>query len=281
VDLSTVDRDRLDYARILIATSSLDIIHSATDVLIDEELVNIKIVEEWGFSIGEDVCLFEEESVIDANDNVEKNVNLIENNDGRDGDLVENLVNDISKEFMEKERSSCQSDEQIVVPKATMGVQQHFQAMDKDEDLNVTPPLCHVSRDVDDNNLMAATIPFQCDEINKTAEAGNGNSIINDDGSVPSGKVNFIGQRGDDGAVVKRKPSIRTTSCPPSRERPMVAGPWSLEWLGDVNHGEAIFASRKKSKKKPSISQGQQSKNKDGQITKKKLDGVLRHPGGV
>ena len=172
VDLSTVDRDRLDYARILIATSSLDIIHSAIDVLIDEDLVNIKIVEERGCSIGDDVCLFEEESVIDANDNMEENVNFIENNDGRDGDLVDNLVNDISKEFMEKERSSCHSDEKSVVPKATMDVQQHFQAMDKDEDLNVTPPLCHVSRETDDNNLMAATTSFQCDEINKNAEAG-------------------------------------------------------------------------------------------------------------
>jgi len=46
VDLSMIDRERLDYARILIATSSLEIINAATYVLVDEAVFSIKIVEE-------------------------------------------------------------------------------------------------------------------------------------------------------------------------------------------------------------------------------------------
>jgi len=302
VDLSTVDRERLDCARILIATSSLDIINSATDVLINEELVNIKIVEEWGFSIGEDVCVFEEESISDANDNVEENVNLVENIDGRDDNLVDNLVNDISKVFME-ERTSCQNGSAcnnnlvaastpfqcVEINKSAaaacdMGVRHPLKAMvNKDVAFNATPSLCHASGNACKNKSVAASTPIHCVEINKSAAAENEYSIVNVDGSVHKGKDNIIGPIGVDGAVETRKPRIRTTSCPPSRERPRIVGPWSLEWLGDRNHGDAgvIFTSRKKLKKKSSINQGMQVKNKDGQVTKKKLDGVLRHPGGA
>lgn len=61
VDSCSTDRERLDYAHILVATSSLEIIKAATYVLNDGVLVNIKIVEECGFSIGEDMYLFEDD----------------------------------------------------------------------------------------------------------------------------------------------------------------------------------------------------------------------------
>jgi len=46
VDTCTVERERLDFARILLATSSLNIINNALDILVDDSLVNIKLVEE-------------------------------------------------------------------------------------------------------------------------------------------------------------------------------------------------------------------------------------------
>jgi len=100
VDVSTTDKEHLDYACILIATSTLDIINAETNVMIDEAVVTIKIVEEWGFSIGEDVCLFEEDSVSDTHENGEDHGDLAVNNDGKVDDLVDNLVNDISNDFM-------------------------------------------------------------------------------------------------------------------------------------------------------------------------------------
>ncbi|MCH90475.1 sulfate transporter, partial [Trifolium medium] len=65
-DSCSADKDRLDFARVLIATSSLDIIKRVKTVLVDGTLVEIKIVEEWGYALGEDTCLFEEESESEA-----------------------------------------------------------------------------------------------------------------------------------------------------------------------------------------------------------------------
>ncbi|PNY17795.1 hypothetical protein L195_g014547 [Trifolium pratense] len=56
------DKNRLDFARVLIATPELDIIKRSVTVLVDGLQVEIKIVEEWSYAMGEDSCLFEEES---------------------------------------------------------------------------------------------------------------------------------------------------------------------------------------------------------------------------
>jgi len=57
----SLDRERFDFARVLVATSSLEIVNSVNKLLIDGELVEVKNVEEWGFNIGYDACLFEED----------------------------------------------------------------------------------------------------------------------------------------------------------------------------------------------------------------------------
>jgi len=59
-DNCSLERERFDYARVLVSTPSLDIISVVDKLLIDGVLMEVKIVEEWGFSIGEDACLFEE-----------------------------------------------------------------------------------------------------------------------------------------------------------------------------------------------------------------------------
>lgn len=61
IDDITMDRDRFDYARILLSTFSLDIIKTEAQIMVDGVLFNLHIIEEWGFSMGEDACLFDEE----------------------------------------------------------------------------------------------------------------------------------------------------------------------------------------------------------------------------
>jgi hypothetical protein len=61
-DSCSAEKDRLDFARVLIATSDLAIVSRVERVLVDGVQVEIKIVEEWGYAMGEDICLFEEES---------------------------------------------------------------------------------------------------------------------------------------------------------------------------------------------------------------------------
>ncbi|MCI22292.1 sulfate transporter, partial [Trifolium medium] len=65
-DSCSTDKDRLDFARVLIATSDLEIVKRVETVLVDGILVEIKIVEEWGYAIGEDTCLFEDENDSEA-----------------------------------------------------------------------------------------------------------------------------------------------------------------------------------------------------------------------
>ncbi|PNX61614.1 putative sulfate transporter, partial [Trifolium pratense] len=58
----SADKDRLDFARVLIATPDLNIINSAATILVDGVQVKVKIVEEWGFAMGEDFCLLGEDT---------------------------------------------------------------------------------------------------------------------------------------------------------------------------------------------------------------------------
>jgi hypothetical protein len=57
-DSCSLDKERFDYARVLVATSSLEIVSLVDKLLIDGVLVDVKIVEECGFNIGEVACLF-------------------------------------------------------------------------------------------------------------------------------------------------------------------------------------------------------------------------------
>ncbi|GAU33774.1 hypothetical protein TSUD_393360 [Trifolium subterraneum] len=65
-DSGSVERDRLDYARILIATSALEIVTKEEKLLVEGELIEVKIIEEWGLALGEDACLFEDEAEPDS-----------------------------------------------------------------------------------------------------------------------------------------------------------------------------------------------------------------------
>ncbi|GAU38018.1 hypothetical protein TSUD_395770 [Trifolium subterraneum] len=59
-DNCSLEKVRLDYARILIATSALEAVKCAEKLLIDGELIEVKIIEEWGLALGDDACLFDE-----------------------------------------------------------------------------------------------------------------------------------------------------------------------------------------------------------------------------
>lgn len=98
VDSCTVYRERYDYARILLPASSLEVIKADADLLVDDALMNIKIVEDLGFPFGEDACLFEDDPGCGDNEEAEDHGDLVVNND------VDNLVNEMSEEWMEEDR---------------------------------------------------------------------------------------------------------------------------------------------------------------------------------
>ncbi|GAU27978.1 hypothetical protein TSUD_373730 [Trifolium subterraneum] len=59
IDDCTVNKERLDYARMLIATSSLKEVNVIEKVLIDDRVVPIRIIEDKNFEFADDACLIE------------------------------------------------------------------------------------------------------------------------------------------------------------------------------------------------------------------------------
>ena len=107
MDDSTVAKDRFDYARILVATSSLDVINFTDRIIIDGVLVELKIIVEWGFAIGEDAYLLEE------NDDG-ANAYILDNNfehvEPEIRDQVVDLVNNLADDCINEDKEAhCKS----------------------------------------------------------------------------------------------------------------------------------------------------------------------------
>jgi hypothetical protein len=62
----TAAKERLDYARELLATPELAVIKKEEHLLVDGCLVEIQIIEEWGYDLGDDACLLKDDSVSKA-----------------------------------------------------------------------------------------------------------------------------------------------------------------------------------------------------------------------
>jgi len=58
-DNCSLASQRFDFARVLVFTSSFEVINMTDHISIDGVFVEIKIIEGWGFNLGEDVCLSE------------------------------------------------------------------------------------------------------------------------------------------------------------------------------------------------------------------------------
>jgi len=93
IDDITLECDRFDYARILLSTTSLEIINTQAQIMVDGVLFDFQIVEEWGFSLGEDACLLDEEQDVDE---VSSEIPEVHVEDDARGD-VDILVNQFSE----------------------------------------------------------------------------------------------------------------------------------------------------------------------------------------
>jgi hypothetical protein len=65
-DIYTVEKDRLKFARVLIATSSLEVVKRVERLLVDDVLVDVQVIEEWGFNMGDDASLLMEDLELEA-----------------------------------------------------------------------------------------------------------------------------------------------------------------------------------------------------------------------
>jgi hypothetical protein len=65
-DNFTVEKDRLDFAHVLIATSSLDVVKRVERLLVDGVIVDVQVIEEWGYDLGDDAFLLVDDRVTEA-----------------------------------------------------------------------------------------------------------------------------------------------------------------------------------------------------------------------
>jgi hypothetical protein len=65
-DNYTKEKDMLDFARVLIATSSLEVIKRVERLLVDDTVVDVQVVEEWGYDMGDDACILIDDEAVEA-----------------------------------------------------------------------------------------------------------------------------------------------------------------------------------------------------------------------
>jgi hypothetical protein len=103
VDECTMDKGRLDFARILIVTPELEIVNRLSDFVIDGRQYSIKIVEEWGYNIGEDAFMSKGE--VDSTPEEGNQIHIGTGLDEVQGEWeLDDLVTDLQNEWCQHEK---------------------------------------------------------------------------------------------------------------------------------------------------------------------------------
>ncbi|KEH16894.1 DUF4283 domain protein [Medicago truncatula] len=122
VDDPTLEKIHFDYARVLVSTSSLDLIISAANVMVYGVIFDLKIVEEGGFLLGEDACLSDEDVGPEEDElgNEGKHEEFFCNGD------VDILVHQLSEEWQQDQQetraSPAPADEEVLLRKVNPAV---------------------------------------------------------------------------------------------------------------------------------------------------------------
>ncbi|KAK2362426.1 hypothetical protein QL285_087490 [Trifolium repens] len=262
----TTAKDRLDFARVLIATQELAVIKRVEQLLVDGSLVEVQIIEEWGFDLGDDACLIEDE--------VESKASLAADDDCW-GDLeasnnVDMLVDQLAHGVVDENRKASQ-----VQDAATQSVKivEKMQAHESSQDEGARahglykPVLEPLVKSLDSGASIDRVAGTEMSPFDPPIVSGP---------RKPVGKSRplvFIPE------AAKSAPGLRkrTTSCPPG-SRPALSGPWSLEWLQDHNlTGAGVVFSAKKRPRQESVEGGDLQKKADRGPLMKHAGGFVRN----
>ena len=209
IDDITVDRDRFDYARILVSTSSLEIINTKVCVMVDGVLLDCHIIEELDFSLGEDACLLDEEGSL--NDvNFERPEAFVEDVDcGFVNDFLNHLSENLNKEVMLQQGKDMSLVEPVPV----------------NVNYTTSTPTDPLKPQGVENILKISTLDPVTKEVLPTGNCNDGAPQGDEDVGV-DGSFQSRGLLKGENRVVKR-----TSSCPPARARSTSSSPWSLDFL--------------------------------------------------
>jgi hypothetical protein len=195
----TTAKERLDFARVLIATPALAVIKKEEHLLVDGCLVEIQIIEEWGYELGDDACLLEDDTGSTAS--------LAAADDCRCDPEASNQVDMLVDQIAQRVAEASQS---------------------QGEDRSI--PQKEVGRLGDQGQILEPVIasPDTSDASLARAEKEATPQVL--DGPRKKGEASRLSE-----VLKSASPSVtckRTSSCPPA-SRSGLSGPWSLEWLND------------------------------------------------
>ncbi|XP_039690367.1 uncharacterized protein [Medicago truncatula] len=267
MDTCTVEKERFDYARILVATNSLEIINCSEKLLIDGVLVTVKVVEEWGFNIGDDACLYEEEE----NGSIEgqadpEDVHIDHEHEVNADFLVDKIVQD----FFDSESNGRIFEDKVE------------KAVSKTVKLKAVGGQSKVGRCSEallEGDLQPLRLEPFVDQLMGSASPeckvdGHGSADVPVDRSVDADEC-----PSDGGSVTVRKlRTRRMVSCPPRADRSVVSGPWSLDWINDQHLSDVgVVSSSRKFDAKGKRLKACRNIQEDVVVKRKKVKGLLRH----
>ena len=199
VDDCTLDRDRMDYARVLVSSSSLEIINKEACVMIDGVLFDILLREEWDTNLGEDACLFDDEVVQDDDYNDGQDMQPEDVRSGEVDALVRHLTEDLELEV------SKQTAQQ---PSPFDTTHQHFVKSDFIPTVPQQPQ--------SDKGVLKVTAVGECSSSAPPLFSTQSNNVVGNN-------------RSKEHLLFEKQIAKRTASCPPCSVRSSATGPWSLD----------------------------------------------------
>jgi len=201
VDDCTLDRDRLDYARVLVSSSSLEIINKEACVMIDGVLFDILLREEWDTNLGEDACLFDDEVVQDDDYNDGQDMQPEDVRSGEVDALVHHLTEDLELEV------SKQNAQQ---PSPFATTHQHVAKSDFISTVRQQPQ--------SDKGVLKVTTEGECSSSAPPVFSTPSNNVVGSN-------------RPKEHLLIEKQIAKRTASCPPCSVRSSATVPWSLDWV--------------------------------------------------
>ncbi|PNX54895.1 hypothetical protein L195_g048518 [Trifolium pratense] len=238
----------------------MEIVNTAVTVLVDGIQNEVKIVEEWGYTLGEDTCLLG-----DDDDSVTSHTNHEEGQgDPEVSCHLDTMVENFAKRMNVED--DIGSHENFDSSKSRGGVEGGSKNVGEAGAFSSNRGEEHVDRSKG------------CASVIGDSPTSKGNQGSISICSPANGSGHYAGIKGSDGSFSISSNGNRAKSCPPGATRSQISGPWSWEWLNDLNQRDAgvIFSASKRPRK--DVCKGVGLK-KSGQEDPKrrKGGGVFRH----
>jgi hypothetical protein len=249
-DNYTTEKDRLDFARVLIATESLDVVKRKEKLVVDDSVVKVQVTEEWGYALRDDTFIQVEDSVPEASLRDQDRDRC----DMEASQQVDKMVEDLADRLVKEEGYTPH--QKGAVHHDNKGLENpEFSGPVLSPDVKsgrVSSDSCRDSVD-----LVAETVAPRQESDGKVLVRWNATKLVGD---------------------TKGSGCHRATSCLPGDRSPARSGPWSRGWLQKHTHGEAglIFSSKKVESRKD-CPEARRLKEEHKGSKKRKVGGPLCH----